>query len=97
MFNDASGSRSVKIHQYRPISCSVYDIFERAALRRNVLHLTIAGITMKARANDIYARGNEEFLEATNLQTDETVTIRLDQIEAVFDPSDNKLYFPNRS
>jgi len=81
---------------YQPIACVLYDIFEVAALRRKRLILTIKGQEQEIVVQDVYAKGKEEFLDGVEPLSQQPLHIRLDAIEKVFDPSENKSYIPSR-
>ncbi len=80
--------------EYKPIDCSVYDLFEAAALRRRTLLLTIGGKSGEYLIEDVFSKGKEEFLLVLSSSTGEQSTIRLDSIDLIVDPSDKKSYFP---
>lgn len=80
----------------KPIACDLYDIFEVAAMHNKSLFLTIAGKQQEILVHDVYAKGKEEFLEGTDPLSQEPIHIHLDQIEKVFDPTENKSYIPTQ-
>jgi transcriptional antiterminator Rof (Rho-off) len=77
---------------YQPIACALYDLFEVAAMRRQRLILTIDGGVQEILVHDVYANGNEEFLDGLDPTSHASLHIRLDRIEKVFDPTGNKSY-----
>ncbi len=79
---------------YIPISCSVYDVLEVAAMKKRRLIFTIGGIEQELLVLDVYARGKEEYLEGVDPLTNIPHILRLDTIESLFDPVDQKLYSP---
>jgi len=81
---------------YQPIACTLYDIFEVAALRSKRLILTVKGQEQEVVVHDVYAKGKEEFLDGVEPLSQQPLHIRLDAIEKVFDPSENKSYIPSR-
>ncbi|MGH2568599.1 MAG: hypothetical protein ACRDGA_09685 [Bacteroidota bacterium] len=81
---------------YQPIACALYDIFEVAAMRKKRLSLTIGGTPQDIVVHDVYARGKEEFLDGIDPDSRKPLHIRLDAIEKVFDPSENKSYIPSQ-
>ncbi len=81
---------------YRPIACSLYDLFEAAALHQRTLQLRIDGNVADYVVRDVFSRGKEEFLVGVRQDTGELSTIRLDRIDLVIDPTDKKSYFPSQ-
>ncbi|HWP82040.1 MAG TPA: Rho-binding antiterminator [Bacteroidota bacterium] len=80
---------------YKPIACSLYDVFEVAALKGRILKLSIDGAEIELKVRDVYAKGKEEYLEGNRLDTGHQMIIRLDRIQSVFDPTDNTTYVPD--
>jgi transcriptional antiterminator Rof (Rho-off) len=80
--------------EYKPIACSVYDVFEVAALRRKTLMLTVGGRSADYIMEDVYAKGQEEFLKALLASTGEQLTVKLDSTDLIVDPSNKKSYYP---
>lgn len=66
--NDKTGNKQAIVPErdYRPISCSLYDVLEAAALKKRMLTLTIDGQELTLVIDDVFARGKEEFLDGTN-------------------------------
>lgn len=81
---------------YQPIACALYDIFEVAAMRKQRLVLSIDGQEQEILVHDVYAKGNEEFLDGVDPASNTPLHIRLDQIEKVFDPTANKSYIASQ-
>lgn len=81
---------------YRPISCSLYDVLEAAALKKRMLTLTIDGQELTLVIDDVFARGKEEFLDGTNPLTNKNYHLRLDAIQEILDPSVGKTYLPDQ-
>ncbi len=84
------------VSNYQPISCSVYDVLEVAALRKKRLRLSIAGKAQEIIVRDVYAKGKEEFLDGVDPNGGRPLHIRLDTIDSVFDSSENKTYIPKQ-
>ena len=82
--------------EYKSIACDLYDIFEVAAMRKSILVLTIENEERRVRVTDVYAKGTEEFLDATDEATHAPMHIRLDTVQKVFDPAVNKSYIPEQ-
>ena len=80
--------------EYKPIACDIYDIFEVAAMRKKRLILTIENKEQEILITDVYAKGAEEFLEGIDPVANTPIHIRLDKIQKVFDPAENKSYIP---
>jgi len=80
--------------EYKPIACDIYDIFEVAAMRKKRLILTIENKEQEILITDVYAKGAEEFLDGIDPVTNTPIHIRLDNIQKVFDPTENKSYIP---
>lgn len=74
----------------------MYDVLEVAAMRHKVLHVTVEGKERTIKVQDIFAKGSEEFLSAVEFPGNESIILRLDQIELIYDPSDQKSYVPNQ-
>ncbi|MBI3788249.1 MAG: hypothetical protein HY276_08335 [Ignavibacteriales bacterium] len=81
---------------YQPISCSVYDVLEVAALRKKRLRLLISGKPQEIIVYDVYAKGKEEFLDGVDPNDGSALHIRLDAIDSLFDSSENKTYAPKQ-
>ncbi len=79
---------------YRPIVCSVYDVLEVAAMRRQRLILKLAERSQEIIVHDVYAHGQEEFLDGIDPSTHTPLHIRLDAITEIIDPAGNKSYIP---
>lgn len=78
---------------YQPIACELYDIFEVAAMRKKKrLLLTIEGKPQEILVQNVYAKGNEEFLDGIDPASQVALHVRLDKIEKVFDPSEKRSY-----
>ena len=80
--------------EYKPIACDIYDIFEVAAMRKKRLILTVENKEQEILITDVYAKGTEEFLDGIDPATNASLHIRLDKIQKVFDPAENKSYIP---
>ena len=81
-------------NDYRLIACSIYDLFEAAALHRRTLHRSIGRTTSEHIIQDVYSKGNEEFLKVSRPSTCEEMTVRLHKIDLIVDPADKKSYVP---
>lgn len=57
--------------------------------------LSIDGRDQEILVHDVYAKGNEEFLDGIDSASRAPLHIRLDKIEKIFDPSTNKSYIPS--
>jgi transcriptional antiterminator Rof (Rho-off) len=79
---------------YRPIACSVYDVLEVAAMHRQRLILKLGERSQEIIVHDVYARGQEEFLDGIDPSTQSPIHIRLDAITEIIDPAANKSYLP---
>lgn len=77
---------------YRPIACSLYDVLEAAAVRRHPLSITMGGVARVFVVEDLFSRGKEEFLVARLTEDNQRITVRLDKVELIVDPSDKKSY-----
>jgi transcriptional antiterminator Rof (Rho-off) len=81
---------------YQPIACSVYDVLEVAAMRKQRLILKTATGERDVVVHDVYAKGKEEFLDAVDPTKGERFTLRLDLIQEILDPVEKKvLFFPS--
>lgn len=83
---------------YTPISCSVYDFLEAAAVTRAVVRLE-----MRSESNlqsrdvkilDLFSKDNAEFLKARDINTNQEFTLRLDAINLITDLATNRTYSP---
>jgi transcriptional antiterminator Rof (Rho-off) len=83
-------------HDYRPVPCALYDIFEVAAMRKQRLVLSIDGREQEILVHNVYAKGAEEFLDGIDPTSNAPLHIRLDRIEKVFASSANKSYIPSQ-
>ena len=82
---------------YQPIACALYDLFEVAAMRKKQLTLTVDGRLQEIIVLDVYAKGKEEFLDGVDPRSNKPLHLRLDKVEKVFDPAENKSYIPSQS
>ena len=81
---------------YIPISCSVYDVLERAALHKKQLHLVLAEKELDVVVQDVFAKENAEYVLCAETEKGTVLTLRLDTIQSIVDPLDGKKYMSNR-
>ncbi len=74
----------------------MYDVLELAAMRKKQLHLVLADKELDVIVQDVFAKENAEYLQYAETPDGTIQTIRLDEIQSIFDPSDGKSYVPNR-
>jgi len=77
---------------YKPIACSLYDVLESAAVLRSPLVLVLKDRGLKVLVKDVFSKGAEEFLKATDAESGEEHVVRLDAILRITDPVSNRTY-----
>lgn len=65
-------------------------------MRKKRLVLSIEGRAQEILVQNVYARGNEEFLDGLDPVSQVPLHVRLDKIENVFDPAENKSYISSQ-
>lgn len=84
---------------YKSIACSAYDVLERASL----LHSTLTAqfrdgngnvVERQIEVTDLFSENKQEFMKATDRETGEHLTLRLDQIVQLNDG--NTAYLTDR-
>lgn len=83
---------------YKPIACSVYDVLEASAVKRQLLRLEMQShngiIVRSASVLDLFSKDKTEFLKGKDSSTGEEFTVRLDQILFITDLATNTVYSP---
>lgn len=77
---------------YKPVSCSLYDVLESAALLKTPLIIVLENGQLVVMIKDVFAGGSEEFLKAVETKTGTEHVLRLDVIRQVVDPATNRTY-----
>lgn len=83
---------------YTPISCSVYDFLEAAAVTRATVRLEVRSepnlLSRDVKILDLFSKDNAEFLKARDINTNQEFTLRLDAINLITDLATNRTYSP---
>ncbi|MEX1138852.1 MAG: hypothetical protein WEB33_09380 [Bacteroidota bacterium] len=86
------GIEDKSLDAYKPLSCSLYDVLESAALLKTPLLLVTRNAQMQVLIKDVFAKGQEEFLRAVETETGSEHTLRLDVIRQIIVPATKQSY-----
>ena len=75
---------------YTPVSCSMYDELEAAALKKLPIEITLNGTRKILSVKDLVTRDQAEYLIAHDVETGQEVVIRLDLVEEFRDARTKK-------
>ncbi len=70
---------------YKPIACSLYDWLEASVVKKRAVEIRFNGATKTIQIKDLQTRDQAEYLIGVDMETGNTLTVRLDQVEAYLD------------